>query len=129
LCRTSNKGADEFQDVIGMSGRRLFKQVAMNVSDEWNANGNCSLVVGATYPEELKEVRQLVGTMPILIPGIGAQGGDVEKTVKAGKNSQNQGMIINSSRGILYASSGMDFAEAARRETENLHHEINKHLS
>jgi len=81
-------------------------------------------VVGATYLEELRKVREIVGDMPILIPGIGAQGGDLERTVLAGKNSQGQGMIINSSRGIIFASKGKDFAEAAEREALRLHREI-----
>jgi len=83
--------------------------------------------VGATYPEQLREVREVVGDMPILIPGIGAQGGDVEKTVTAGKDSRGWGMIINSSRGIIFASKGADFAEAARRETEKLRDMINQY--
>jgi len=128
LCRTSNPGAGEFQDLSVNSGEPLYRFVARRVaSDKWNKNGNCALVVGATYPEELHEVRGLVGDMPILIPGIGAQGGDVEKTVSAGKDSRGRGMIINSSRGIIFASSGRDFAEAARRETEKLHNLINQY--
>lgn len=129
LCRTSNPGANEFQDLpvatdcdLGPRGiMPLYQYVATRVAKDWNDNGNCALVVGATYPDELAQVRQIVDDMPILIPGIGAQGGDLEATVKAGKNSQNQGMIINSSRGIIFASSGPDFAEAARRETQKLH--------
>lgn len=119
LCRTSNPGAGEFQDLI-VNGEPLYRFVARRVTSEWNKNGNCALVVGATYPEELGEVRGIVGDMPILIPGIGAQGGDVEKTVTAGKDSRGQGMIINSSRGIIFASKGADFAQAARRETKKL---------
>ncbi len=142
LCRTSNKGAKELQDLelhlsqglremIG--GRRdreiidtlpLYQYVAHSVATRWNANGNCAVVVGATYPSELAEVRRIVGDMPILIPGIGAQGGDLEAAVKAGRDTRGRGMIINSSRGILYASSGEDFAEAARRETRKLHDQI-----
>lgn len=140
LCRTSNPGAGEFQDLSWpVSGRHdiakltgnsqvtLFEQVAYNVANSWNKNGNCALVVGATYPVELARVRQIVGDMPILIPGIGAQGGDVEKTVSAGKDSRGWGMIINSSRGIIFASPGADFAEAARRETEKLRDLINQY--
>jgi orotidine-5'-phosphate decarboxylase len=137
LCRTSNPGAGEFQDLEVVTtqsettGRKytqpLYKVVAQRVTTEWNKNDNCALVVGATYPEELREVRQIVGDMPILIPGIGAQGGDVEKIVTAGKDSRGQGMIINSSRSIIFASNGTDFADAARRETEKLHTLINQY--
>jgi orotidine-5'-phosphate decarboxylase len=127
LCRTSNPGADEFQDCpvsissLSLHERPLYQVVAMHVAQKWNKNGNCAVVVGATYPRELERVRELVGDMPILIPGIGAQGGDLQATVKAGKNSRGQGMIINSSRGIIFASNGKDFADAARQETEKLH--------
>jgi orotidine-5'-phosphate decarboxylase len=133
LCKTSNPGAGEFQDwdisgdVVPGGHMPLYKYVAHRVSHEWNKNGNCALVVGATYPEQLREVREVVGNMPILIPGIGAQGGDVEKTVTAGKDSRGWGMIINSSRGIIFASKGADFAEAARRETEKLRNLINQY--
>lgn len=126
LCRTSNPGAGEFQD-LSVNGEPLYRFVARRVASKWNKGGNCALVVGATYPDELREVRGLVGDMPILIPGIGAQGGDVEKVVSAGKNSRGQGMIINSSRGIIFASKGADFAEAARRETEKLRNLINQY--
>lgn len=126
LCRTSNKGADEFQNLMLANGERLYQKVARNVAGAWNKNGNCGLVVGATCPEELQLVRHIVGDMPILIPGIGAQGGDLERTVLAGKNSKNQGMIINSSRAIIFASNGPDFAEAARLETQRLHDSITK---
>ncbi len=127
LCRTSNPGAGEFQDLL-VNGEPLYRFVARRVASEWNKNGNCALVVGATYPDELREVRGLVGDMPILIPGIGAQGGDVEKTVSAGKDSRGQGMIINSSRGIIFASKDRDFAEAAGREALALHEEILKNV-
>lgn len=126
LCRTSNPGAGEFQD-LSVNGEPLYRFVARRVASEWNKNGNCSIVVGATYPDELREVRGLIGDMPILIPGIGAQGGDIEKTVSAGKDSRGYGMIINSSRGIIFASKGADFAEAARRETEKLRDLINQY--
>lgn len=126
LAKTSNPGSSEFQD-IG-EGMKLYEHVARNVSDEWNYNGNCGLVVGATYPEELARVRELAPSLPILIPGIGAQGGDLERTLQFGKDSKNQGMIINSSRGIIFASSGEDFAEAARRETQKLHNQIGENM-
>lgn len=128
LARTSNPGAGELQDLpVGASQEPLYKVIARNVSEFWNKNGNCALVVGATCPRELAEVRGIVGDLPILIPGIGAQGGEVEATVNAGEDSRTGGMIINSSRGIIFASKGADFAEAARKSTEQLRAEINKY--
>ncbi len=127
LCRTSNPGAGEFQDLtVGRAGQ-LYERVAYNVFANWNLNGNCAVVVGATYPEELARVRQIVRDMPILIPGIGAQGGDVEATVLAGRDSRGKGMIINSSRGIIFASSGEDYAEAAGAAAQLLNEEINRY--
>jgi orotidine-5'-phosphate decarboxylase len=134
LCRTSNPGAGEFQDgllcgdTIPGGHMPVYKYVAHRVVNTWNMQSNCAVVVGATYPDELREVREIVGDMPILIPGIGAQGGDVEKTVSAGKDSRGKGMIINSSRGIIFASQGSDFLEAARFETEKLRDNINNAL-
>mgnify|MGYP001611570955 CR=1 FL=1 len=135
MCRTSNPGAGEFQD-LEVRWREpgkafdeaipLYRFVARKVAREWNKNGNCTVVAGAPYPRELKEVREDVGEMPILIPGIGAQGGDVEATVKAGKDSRGQGMIINLSRSVLYASNSEDFAEAARGEVLRVHNLINQ---
>ncbi|MBU1031612.1 orotidine-5'-phosphate decarboxylase [Patescibacteria group bacterium] len=126
LCRTSNPGAGEFQDLV-FDGQKLYQIVAKKVVNEWNKNNNCFLVVGATYPEELADVRGIAGDMTVLVPGIGAQGGDVEKTVKAGLNSQKMGMLINSSRGIIFASNGEDFAAKSREETIKLKDEINKY--
>lgn len=123
LCKTSNPGAGEFQDLI-VDGKPLYQKVAEQVSKSWNENGNIGFVVGATYPEELKIVREIVGDVPILIPGIGAQGGDLENTIKNGLDSHNQGILISSSRGIIFASSGDDFARAARREAEKLNDQI-----
>ena len=120
LCRTSNPGAGEFQDLL-VDGKSLYKIVAENVANKWNTNKNCLLVVGATYPNELKEVRKIVGDMTLLVPGIGAQGGDLEATLKAGLNSKKQGLIINSSRGII-------FAENPREEAMKLRNDINKFL-
>lgn len=130
LCRTSNPGAGEFQDLqveLEAGYAPLYQAVADNVSTDWNVAYNCGVVVGATYPEELTEIRRIVGDLPILIPGIGAQGGDVEATVKAGMDSNGEGMIINSSRGIIFASSEADFAEVARAKTIELSDEINRH--
>ncbi len=126
LCRTSNSGAGEFQDLT-IKEKPLYKIIAENVTKDWNYNGNCGLVVGATYPAELEIVRHIVGGMPILIPGIGVQGGDVEKTVKAGVDKEGLNAVINSSRGIIFASSNEDFAQKAREETEKLKNEINKY--
>ncbi|HZR40879.1 MAG TPA: orotidine-5'-phosphate decarboxylase [Ktedonobacteraceae bacterium] len=125
LARTSNPGAGEFQDLlVGDSREPLYQVVARHVAQSWNTNGNCALVVGATYPAELKQVRAIVGDMPILIPGIGAQGGEVAATVQAGKDSRGWGMIISSSRSVIYASNGPDFAQAARNATVQLRAEI-----
>lgn len=130
LCRTSNPGARDLQDLIVPDkiggGKPLYQHVAQLVARNWNANGNCALVVGATYPDELREVRALVGDMPILVPGIGAQGGDVEAVLRNGKNAQGAGLIISSSRAILYAGSGEDFAQAAGGEARKLRDEINR---
>ena len=131
LCHTSNPGASDFQDLDvshqGRGGTPLYQHVAETIASGWNANGNCALVVGATFPEELKVIRGIVGDMPLLIPGIGAQGGDVEATVRNGRSADGVGLMINSSRGILYASSGGDYAIAAGRAAQTLRDEINRH--
>lgn len=131
LCRTSNLGAGEFQD-LDCNGRPLYQIVAEQVAKHWNTLGNCGLVVGATYPEELAIVRSIVGDdMPILIPGIGAQGGDVKATVDAGVNSTGRGILVNSSRGIIFAKQrqpekykDVSFAEAAHLEAVKAHNQI-----
>lgn len=131
LVQTSNPGAGEFQSLeVVVDGKKmpLYKKVAMNIANEWNTNDNCGVVVGATYPKELREVRKIVGDMPILIPGVGAQVGNLEATIMAGRNSKGKGMIINVSRSVLYASKGEDFAFAARKEAERLHAEIVTYL-
>lgn len=121
LAKTSNPGSGEFQDLlVGEEREPLYQVIARNVAQNWNTNGNCGLVVGATYLHELQRVREIVGDMPLLIPGIGAQGGDVAATVKAGRDSHGWGMIINSSRNIIYASSNSNFAQAARKATLDL---------
>src|SRR5256714_12448408 len=128
LVKTSNPGSAEFQNLpVGDSQEPLYQVVARHVAHTWNANGNCALVVGATYPADLKKVRVIIGDMPILIPGIGVQGGEIAATVAAGKDSRGWGMIINSSRGIIFASREDDFAQAARRATEELRVEINRY--
>lgn len=127
LCRMSHPGSGELQDLT-VDGRKLYLQVAENVAKNWNANGNCLLVVGATFPEEMAEIRRLVGDeMVFLVPGLGAQGGDAEAAVKAGINADGRGLIISSSRSILYASSGEDFADAARAKAAAARDEINSY--
>jgi orotidine-5'-phosphate decarboxylase len=124
LCRTSNPGAGDLQD-LEVGGRRLFHVVADLASRKWNTRGNCLLVVGATYPRELAEVREIVGNMPFLVPGVGAQGGDVAQAVQNGQTAVGAGLVISSSRGILYASADENFASAARDATEKLRDQIN----
>ncbi len=126
LCRTSNPGAIDIQD-LELNGEKLYRIVARKAAREWNRNGNVLLVVGATYPQELGEIRSLTGNMPFLVPGIGAQGGDIEKAVVNGKDEKGRGMIINSSRGIIYAGTGKDFAQAARTAALRLKDEINRY--
>lgn len=116
LCRTSNPGASEFQD-LPVDGRPLYLVVAEHVR-AWNDNGNCGLVVGATYPQELARVRALCPELPILIPGVGAQRGDLTGAVCAGADAAGERILVNLSRTILYASGGEDFAEAAARVAE-----------
>lgn len=129
LCRTSNPGSGEFQDAA-ISDGKLYETVARAVSAQWNANGNCMLVVGATYPDEAAQVRAIVGDdLWFLIPGVGAQGGDVEQTVRAAQNSRGNGMLISSSRDIIFASTGDDFAEAARTKAIDLRDQINSYRS
>ena len=118
LCRTSNPGGDDLQNqrLVSVEGQPLlYEHIARLAQGPWNVNGQLGLVVGATYPAEIERVRQLAPTLPLLIPGIGAQGGDAVATVKAGWRA-DAAIVVNSSRAILYASSGDDFAEAARRE-------------
>jgi orotidine-5'-phosphate decarboxylase len=124
LARTSNPGAGEFQDLLA-DGLPLYRHVARTVAGEWNAAGNCGLVVGATYPDELRAIREDVpSTMPILIPGVGAQGGDVAAVVAANRDAGSAAFLIAASRSILYASPGEDFADAARRGALALDAEI-----
>jgi orotidine-5'-phosphate decarboxylase len=127
LCRTSNPGAGEFQD-LEIDGEPLYLRVARRVTHDWNRHGNCGLVVGSTYPQELAAIRRLVGPdMPILVPGTGAQGGDLAASLGAGLNPQGRGLIINASRGVIFASGGSDFADAARASAQSLKTEINQH--
>ena len=130
LCRTSNPGGSDLQflDVGGPNGQeRLFERVARLAADEWNSTGQIGLVVGATFPAEIAKVRAITGDMPLLVPGIGAQGGDIEATVKAGRTAAGTGLMINSSRAILYAGQGEDYAAAARQVALDTRDAINRH--
>ncbi|MFC2060468.1 orotidine-5'-phosphate decarboxylase [Chloroflexota bacterium] len=127
LCRTSNAGAVDFQSLQCESepgSRPLFEIVAQKAS-QWNIHGNIGLVVGATYPEELRLIRQNHPDMPLLIPGVGTQGGDLALAVRDGVNVRGEGIILNSSRQILYSSRETDFAQAARRVASELRDQIN----
>lgn len=153
LTRTSNQGAGEFQDlpvnlkdlpedykkthgdlkilaeVIGSWTAPLYQVVAFAAAKNWNINGNVGLVAGATYPSELGLIRKIAGDVPMLIPGIGTQGGDIRATVTNGKDSRGWGIIINSSSGIIYASKEADFAQKAREATLNLSQQIKKNMA
>ncbi len=125
LCRTSNPGAGDLQDLL-VDGKPLYQHVAAKVAREWNEHGNCALVVGATWPEQLREVRAIVGDqVPFLVPGVGAQGGDVRAVVSNARNRDGDGLVISSSRAILYASKGEDYADAAANAARTLRDEIN----
>jgi orotidine-5'-phosphate decarboxylase len=125
LCRTSNPGAGELQD-LDVGGEPLFLHLAKSVERTWNERGNCGLVIGATYSQELAMVRTRVPTLPLLIPGIGAQGGDLEATVRAAHRDGRLAAFINVSRSVLYASADDDFASAARSAVEELNSEIRR---
>ena len=120
LCRTSNPGAGELQD-LSVGGKPIWQIVAEKVFEDWNKNYNCLLVVGATYPEEMKKIREIAGEMTFLVPGVGAQGGDVKAVMEAGQNSAGLGLIINSSRCII-------FADNPKEEARKLCEEIRKYM-
>jgi len=134
LCKTSNAGSADFQETLcaestpATNSRPLFELVALKAR-QWNTRGNIGLVVGATYPEQLRKVRELCPELPLLIPGIGAQGGDLAAVVKYGVDAKREKAIINCSRQILYASKGKDFAKAARREALRVRDQINEQLA
>lgn len=125
LCRTSNPGGSEMQ-FLDVGGEPLYLHLARRVATGWNRGGQCALVVGATYPAEIAAVRAVVGGMPLLVPGVGAQGGDIEATVRAGRSADGTGLVINSSRAILYAGSGEDYAQAARAAALRTREAINR---
>lgn len=124
LCRTSNPSAGDFQD-LQVDGKPLYAHVAAKAARDWNQGGQCALVVGATWPQQLREVRELVGdAVPLLVPGVGAQGGNAADVVHNAASTNGYGLIINSSRAILYASNGEDFASAAGQAARTLRDEI-----
>ena len=131
LCRTSNPGSADFQGLVieDDAGPRPLYQVVAETASRWNTRGNVGLVVGATQPEELEVVRGLCPQLPILIPGIGAQGGDLEASIQKGTDARGRNALINSSRGIIYASKGPDYAQAARRAAMKLRDSINAILA
>ncbi|HTT11151.1 MAG TPA: orotidine-5'-phosphate decarboxylase [Burkholderiaceae bacterium] len=124
LCRTSNAGGDDFQ-MLDVAGGKVYEHVA-RLATRWSTNGQLGLVVGATYPAELARVRAIADDLALLVPGIGAQGGDVQASVEAGQTADGTGLIINSSRAILYASRAEDFAAQARRVAQRTRDEINR---
>jgi len=141
LCRTSNPGAAELQErevVLSSEERRwaadgrttvpLYQYVALRAAKAWNDNDNCALVVGATAPDALRAVRALVGDMPILVPGVGAQSGDLDSVLAAGLTGSGTGLLVNASRSIIFASTGQDYAAAAQREAERLHGAMAAHI-
>ena len=130
LCRTSNPGGSDLQFLdVGTAEQpeKLYERVARLVASEWNSTGQCALVVGATFPGEIARVREIVGDLPLLVPGIGAQGGDVQATVEAGRTASHSGLMINSSRAILYAGKDENYAAAARRVALETRDTINRY--
>ncbi len=126
LCRTSNPGGGELQG-LEVNGEPLYLKVAELAATSWNKNRNILLVVGATWPVELARVREVVGEIPLLVPGVGVQGGDLAEVLRAGLDSRGAGLVINSSRGIIYAGSGESFAAAGRQAALELRDAINNH--
>ena len=124
LCRTSNPGGSDLQ-FLDVGGKKLYEHVAELVATKWNTTGQCALVVGATFPGEIARVREIVGDLPLLVPGIGAQGGDVAAVLREGADTQGTGLVISSSRAILHASAGADFADAARAAAQAQRDAIN----
>jgi len=130
LCRTSNPGGADLQAQTLAGGDTVFEHIARLAQGEWNRSGQLALVVGATYPAEIERVRALAPTLPLLIPGIGAQGGDAVATVRAGWRADASGrttapIIVSSSRAVLYASRGENFAQAARAAAQATRDELN----
>ena len=124
LCKTSNPGSSDLQD-LKVNDEPLYQVIAKKAATDWNYNNNVSLVVGATHPNELREVRKIVGDIPLLVPGVGAQGGNIESSILSGKTPSGTGLIVSASRSVIYASSKKDFAEEARRVVVKMKDEIN----
>jgi len=127
-CHSSNPGAKEFQELL-IDGKPLYQIVAQEIMKQYCTNPDCMIFMGATFPDQIGEIRKIVGDMTILVPGVGAQEGMLEKTLKIGLNSKKAGLIINSSRGIIYASTGEDFAQIAKEAAQNLKKQINNFRS
>jgi orotidine-5'-phosphate decarboxylase len=125
LCRTSNPGARTFQD-LNIDGKPLYLRVAEEAVLRWNQHKNLLLLAGATYPAESRELRAIAGDVPFLVPGVGAQGASLADAVTNGQDAHGTGLVVSSSRAVLYASSGTDFDQAARRTAERLKGEINR---
>ncbi len=123
LCRTSNPGGSDLQNLVLADGKRLYEHVAELAVTDWNQNDNIALVVGATRPEEIADIRKITGEMTFLLPGVGAQGADIESLMKSGRGGE---MIINSSRGIIYASDKRDFVQQARAAALDTRAQINQ---
>ncbi len=128
LCRTSNPGSGDLQD-LAIGDMKLYEIVARKAAHDWNANNNILLVVGATWPRELARIRAIVGDMPFLVPGVGAQGGDIGAVMENGRGAASDALVINSSRGIIYAGTGEDYAQKAAEATETLRSRINRYRS
>lgn len=124
-CHSSNPGAKEFQELL-IDGKPLYQIVAQEIMKQYGTNPDCMIFMGATFPDQIGEIRKIVGDMTMLVPGIGAQEGILEKTLKAGLNSKKTGLIINSSRSIIFASGGEDFAQKSKEAAQNLKNQINK---
>lgn len=121
LCKTSNPGSDEFQNLFIKDKIPFYQKIAYQVVNFWNENKNCGLVVGANYPLQLKKIRQLAENLWILVPGIGPQGGDLEEVLKNGLTKAKDGLIINVSRQIIFASGEKDFGKKARQKAKEIH--------
>lgn len=123
-CRSSNPDGGDFQDLPTGDGRPVYLRIAER-AEEWNDKGNVGLVVGATWPEQIESVREICASMPVLLPGVGAQEGDLEAAVQAAMNDRGEGFIVSASRSVLYAGRGDDYAEAARREAQKIRGRVN----